>query len=382
MQPPKAAQPHSTLARVLRVLLILLTTGARAAIACQDSASEEPPPPPSPSTEVIGSPPTIGLQPLPGSPDDGGAGGDLRERVDAFLSGAESATEPARRVLAYLNAANLLLSEGLEPSASLKLLGLSERGTDADRATIEEGERWLAEADRLLEAEQASPPAAGEPGGDEAEQPWRQVASRRAARLRAFADALRAVLLPVETEEGGRGDRRAASGISAFLEDDDRVIASAAQLWQAVLLRRDPGPQRALQVLDSALDPPHSGTLRFDFFARLLRCRILADRGGYAVACALLLQLEERSREWFIHPPDQAAALAAIAVVERQVLRDWHDALGADKLIERGWCRERISRIDESLRARADTGLLRLQAAVPGPPAIPTGGAGLPPSRW
>ncbi len=195
---------------------------------------------------------------------------------------------------------------------------------------------------------------------------------RAGRHLNEVADALgrfvpqREVVRTARAGDAQEAARRAASRLAVLLEDDRPQVAAAAALWQASLRARESDPSRAMSVLGLVLSRPRQGTLPFAFFARLLRCRILASRGGHAVALALLTQLEDRSDIWMAREADRTNALRAITLVEIQVLRDWYARLpGPPDSPQRQWCVDRVKTlIDEHFSEDGST-VFRLTAAIP-----------------
>ena len=104
----------------------------------------------------------------------------------------------------------------------------------------------------------------------------------------------------------------------------------------------------------------------YAFFSRLLRCRLLADQGGWAVALTLLMQVEERCNDWFSDDIDRDRALRTCALVRIQILGVWRERLPSDTAEdERKWCDDRISRLRGERFGDDDTTVLRLSPAVP-----------------
>ncbi len=199
----------------------------------------------------------------------------------------------------------------------------------------------------------------------------------------AFARAIRAAMLDSETvpaTPGGiapldpaspglggnsRSDaaRVAASGLSPLRENPDPAISAAAGLWQAVLRSNEDDKRAALAILGTATAEPKPGTLPYEFFGKLLRCRLIAERGSPAAALALLLQIEERCDGWF-KGDARFQAVRTCAAVRMRILRLWSDRLkpeGNDD--DRRWCDEQIAEIASDLSAQSS--LLPLSPAIP-----------------
>ena len=195
--------------------------------------------------------------------------------------------------------------------------------------------------------------------------PLNALKSHREA-LAAFSAAQRAYITSDEPGESSMSPRRAASRLSSLLEDSDPQVAAAANLWQACLRSLEADPSRALAVLDLVLDDPSPKQLPYAFFARLLRCRLIAARGGFTASLALLLQMEPRLDKWIPSDADRATALRATALVEIQILRQWYDHLDAStQIAERRWCAERIDALRTERFGGSNATVFRLKNAVP-----------------
>jgi hypothetical protein len=189
--------------------------------------------------------------------------------------------------------------------------------------------------------------------------------------LRAFADSQRAYLSSSAAAETASHRRRAASAIAPLLEDSDKQVASAARMWQAALRASEDDSAPALYILEPALMEPSPGSLPYAFFSRLLRCRLIAARGGSAAALALLTQIEERANDWFTDAQRRADATRTCAFVRLQIVRDWYDRLSpAAESGERAWCVAEAQRIYER-HFKSVVTMLRLAPAVPLPALVP-----------
>jgi len=341
-------------------------------------------------TDAPGNPPQNGrpdvrLASLPGFADDAVFLASVASRVAELQQQAGEATDAARKTGFILAAANLILAEQLEPPCSRKFLQLDTplQGEDAVvAAALDRADALLVEAEAYLLAEQKDPMEEDAPPTDQAKE-----LSRIAVTLKAFAQALRTYLVMEADSDSSRDARRAASGLSILLEDDNSQIAAGAAFWQACLRAMEPDPTPALDILDRAIVELPTDAPRFGFFSRLLRCRLVAARGGPAAALALLMQVEERADGWFKADPDRTDALRSCVWLRLRVLQDWHDRLDATSHAdERAWCRSRI----DTLRAQrfsdaSGVTVLRLNQAIPiiarppGPNATPPDGTPAPP---
>ncbi len=255
----------------------------------------------------------------------------------------------------FLAAANLILSRELEPICTDRFLKIAR--TDAAAKTAQ-ARSSLDRVDSLIGEARAALEAGAERSAE---------LTRQADALTAFATAIRAYLELEADPDPTRTPRRAASGLSGWLEHDNPKIAAAAAFWQACLRSLEPAPASALAVLDpSSADPTPDGP-RYGFFSRLLRCRLLAQRGSESLALGLLMQIEERVNEWFKVEADRLDAFRTIAWTQLRILQGWHDRLAEPtQAEERTWCDERMKRVqDEWLPKIGEATVLRLMDAVP-----------------
>jgi len=310
--------------------------------------------------------PEVELAPLEGHPDVRSYTQASAEHAAELARQAEQAQDVETRVGLLLRAANVILSNELEPPCTGRLLHI---GDDQLPVAEEEIGAALARAAALLsdaEATMSRPDGGGEAAPDRW-QPWRD----RLEILRAFAEGQGAFLLPADEREM----RRAASRLAVFLEHENPQVTAAAGLWQAVLRSRESDASRALTLLEPALWGVARKSLPFSFYARLLRCRLLADQESYATALALLTQIEEQCDEWFSDDAEREQAVRAAALVEVQVLRSWHDHLtDPTDQRERRWCAERIETLRKQQFAEGERTVLRLNPAVPTFAAAPAAG--------
>ncbi|MFQ5590165.1 MAG: hypothetical protein ACE5HE_03285 [Phycisphaerae bacterium] len=303
----------------------------------------------------------VRLAPIEGFSDDAAYIQSVSARAAELALQAEATTDQATRTDLFLAAANVILARELEPACVGKLLGfeatqLSQSEADI-RAALERADAMLVQADASLEAvrELSDPPM-----------DWVSEAEPRLRTLGAFAHASAAYLLPGDGPEAADAADRAAARLAGLLEDTRPQVAAAAALWQASLKAQQDDSSRAMAVLGLVLSRPREGTMPFAFFARLLRCRILASRGGYAAALALLTQLEERCDSWFRSEQDRVSALQAIAYVTVRTLRAWQDDLsGPADEVPRRWCADRADALVKAHFEGGHANVLRLGAAVP-----------------
>jgi len=307
----------------------------------------------------------VRLATVAGFADDAAFLDSITSRFTALQQQAEEATDATRKTEFLLAAANLILAEQLEPLCSRKILRLGEPppGDDALVAAraLDRAEALLAEADTFLLANQENPPVQSPPPD-----PAKDL-DRIAVTLKAFTQALRAYLVTEVDGDSSRTARRAASGLSIIVEDDNPQIAAAAAFWQACLRATEPDQSPALDILDRVIVDLPDDAQRFGFFSRLLRCRLVAARGGSSAALALLMQVEERVEDWFNADLDRADAGRSCAWIRLQTLNDWRDRMDLNSQgDERAWCKSRI----DTLRAErfsdpSGTTVLRLNHAIP-----------------
>ena len=336
------------------------------------SASEtprvlEPVDPPDQETVAAFKHSSVRLAPVVGFDDDADHLRSIADRTTDLSAQAEKESDPARRAVFLLAAANLILSHQLEPICSRNLLHLSIDG-DALKNRIAVGKSFdradalITQTERLLR----EPIGDGEMSADE-----HNTLADQTRTLRIFSTALRAYLL----SDGGNDSvdlaRRAAAGLSPLLEDKRPSVAAAARLWQATLRSRVDDPQRTLTAIDPPLLDPSEDSMPYAFFSRLLRCRLVAQLGGESAALGLLLQMEERCLHWLAGDADRRNALRAVKLVEIQILTDWRKRL-SESDAERQWCADRIEALTaDGFGKNADT-VLRLTPAIPmiAPPPI------------
>jgi hypothetical protein len=325
--------------------------------------------------------PKVRLAPLPGSAADAAFLESVASRVAELQQQAAETADPERKAGFLLAAANLILAEELEPPCSRKFLQLNKPQQSDDAfaaaAALDRVEALIVEAETILRTQQEHSPDDNPPLTDQAKDLNRIVVT-----LKAFAQALRAYLVTEADVDPARAARRAASGLSVIVEDDNPPIAAAATCWQAYLRAMEPDPSPALEILDPAIVDPPTDAPRFGFFSRLLRCRLLSARGGSATALALLMQVEERADDWFKVDSERADAMRSCAWLRLRILQDWHDRLDSTlQADERAWCKSRIDTLRaERFSDASGATILRLNQAIPiiarppGPSATPPDG--------
>jgi hypothetical protein len=182
--------------------------------------------------------------------------------------------------------------------------------------------------------------------------------------LQAFAEAFHAFALPADDDKAAEAGRQAARALSLYLEDERPKVARAALLWQAVLYGRSDRPNRAIRLLPLVTEEPRREALRYDFFTRLLRCRLLVHRRSFAAAWTLALHLESRSYDWFGEHALRTAASRSVQLVKLRICEEWPDAVAQDErqgTVE--WCEAITSRLHNE--HFDDGGVMRLESAAP-----------------
>lgn len=278
-----------------------------------------------------------------------------REQRAELLAKAKRAGDPILAAQFRLAAANHILAREVEPFISRWLLDIS-KPDDVDG--IRTG---LAEAREQLKL--AAEALAGEPAGDAGhDAPARSTLET----LEALAGALEAISAE-DSDATASARQAAATALAVLLEDDRKDVAAAALLWQAVLYRQTGQTERAFQLLPTATERLSRDGRRHQFHTRLLRCRMLADRGSYAAAGSLLLRIEENTADWFTEEAEQDAAANTAILMRLQVVEKWRSLLDpAAESSEIAWCDRTSARLRAALaEQRNPVPLLGLDLAIP-----------------
>jgi len=285
---------------------------------------------------------------------------EMGARVDALIERAKAASPQRDRIDLWLATANLILASQLEPSCSRVLLGIDldhvkERRAE-DHAVLDRASKLLDEARTALKDFMAAP---------ENDDDFVMIRQQRLDMLSAFHNAIHAYLLNEDGEEVMQKRRDAASELSAFMEDPDRHLVDAAQLWHALLRRSETDRRAILALLDPVVSEAAQPVSSHELFGRLMRCELIAERGGFAAALALLIQLEERAHVWQFAGADREDAIRLIAHRQIRILEQWKAALTADNSDrERTWCDDQVQSLmgEHFIESRQ---LLRLGLAIP-----------------
>lgn len=313
--------------------------------------------------------PKFTLATLHASPEEGGDPNTIGARVIALSEQAATTDDPSVKAAYFLAGANLVLAYEIEPQCSQMFFGfpvgeppsMSSEGFSAAMDTADELLRRAAEVIRNEGLD-----GRGDP------KPLRRLAT-----LEQFSRALRVACSETADADAVVRARQAAAELSTLLEDPDRAVVSAATFWQAVLRQREDDGARSLASLDLALADPARTGWPFDFFSRLLRCRLLTRRGSHATALALLLQVEEHASDWAGNERDGAAAVRAVVQEQIRALDDWVNHLPEQsQSAQRAWCVSRIESLSRGLSS-AERTVTRLRPAVPiiapSPESVPGG---------
>ncbi|MEK6644532.1 MAG: hypothetical protein AABZ08_11550 [Planctomycetota bacterium] len=153
---------------------------------------------------------------------------------------------------------------------------------------------------------------------------------RRADLLKTFGLAFLALTDGTDSQESRDRLIDHCADLAIYVDDDDKMITESAKLWQAVAYRRAGKPDRALQILRPVLSPPASP--RIGLYARLERCRALADKGDFVSAISLASRLAVRVESWFDteNEATQRAAVGLVKGVRVDLYRTWTKKLQSD----------------------------------------------------
>jgi len=306
--------------------------------------------------------PKVRLPLIEGFDDQASYRQSITDRLKDLQNRTNKMKDDELRVKLLLAQANYILAYEVEPACTYKLLQLQNQ-PELDiqpqqlQAAFDRADRAIHQATEIINK-------IPEPEPDDDHE--NQISMRKSLDiLQAFARAQRVYLLQ-DTEHTQSETRRAASGLSALVEMDHPKIASAATFWQSCIRNRERDHKAVLSRLEYALAHVQKSTMPFSFFARLLRCRILADQGGVPLSLSLLLQMEEHSREWFFDATQFDPIYRSIALARIQTLRAWHEQLSEkNHTEERQWCLKQIQQLLESRFDSDNPIVVRLWPAIP-----------------
>ena len=305
----------------------------------------------------------IRLMPLSEDQTDAVAREELKQEVARLTEQAARAEDPLAGIEQRLQAARLVLARGLEPACSRWLLAIplpalatNENAWDKAKASVTASDRaWLKQAPDLLSTV-ADDIDSLEGVHQEAAGPL----SHQRKNLERFARALEASLIIGDDAEAQR--RRAASGLSVLLEENDEETARAAALWYAALRGFEGDREPAQSVLRSPLEPIKRSMSRYDFWGRLHRCRLSANIERPAGTLALIIQMEEYCDDWFPSVPAREAARASLSSLRLEIFEAWLASIPESRPRERAYCAARIVELQNALQ---DAVMFRLGSAIP-----------------
>ncbi|MHC5110353.1 MAG: hypothetical protein ACYTHJ_10795 [Planctomycetota bacterium] len=323
--------------------------GGKAPVDQKDAQAAEPPP-----REF--DPQTLQLAPIGELASDRAVREAAKSEALDLLKPTVEGDDALEAIRRKLNAANILLAKGLEPSCSRWILAnwksAKPSATDLDREI-------LAEARSLIDSVEASLKQLSADDGEAA-----TSLNRARNHLSLYLTALEA-LLAADGDQAPRQKRRAASGLSILLEEDDDDVSTSAALWYAALRSTEKDKEAATSVLSLPLALRRTKMTSFEFLGRLHRCRLMANPKYPAGSIALLMQMEEASEDWFPDALGVAQARRALGVAQIQLLTSWRDDLPEDASeAERQYFEGRIGRILAESRFGSEP-VFRLGQAIP-----------------
>ena len=274
----------------------------------------------------------------------------LDKQIATLARRERAAREPAAQLPLVLARANLRLSRQAEPALTRLML---HDATSADggrlAATLVPAQADLKRAAALLTRLEQSP--APHKAAAKQRERWRS----EAANLTVLSDAMAAL--------AGKADAQSClTALGPLAASKQADLAAAARLLQAALMRQTGKVNEAIALLEPAVIPPEQ--LPYDFFARLLRCRLLADRGGHAIAAAMAVQIDARCESWF-DKSRQAEARRAVGLLRIDLARRWADQLERDGLVSHAARRRAAAAKIRKQLFDKDAVVYRLGLAVP-----------------
>ncbi len=254
------------------------------------------------------------VSPSPATSQSATTQADLGEQPCADLENKAAAARDASMICrASIDTARCILSTACSDSLTHELTGIAVSDgrlrEDASKALT-----CLDRAETALEQMHANAEAIDE-------------ARECIELLRSFATAFRALGAAPTTGPARDELLTACSELAGYFDDARVGIAESAKFWQGVAYRRAGRPDRALQVLRPAISVPASR--RIGLWARLERCRALADQGDYAAALALNLRLSVRVGAWFEEedPTTRRKAVDSVRWVRIELFNRWSQYL-------------------------------------------------------
>jgi hypothetical protein len=248
---------------------------------------------------------------------------EFAKQLEAELAELDKAVDgagtPLDQATAHLATTNWLIAVPTARPAIRWLVGLDQ---PTDLQTIS------ARADQArhhIEKARAALKSAGD---------LKDAARRKAADLRLAADSLEpfvnlfgAAAPGADTAKRRSAFSEAALSLAIGRESDKPDLSACALLWQSFAWECAGRRERATVSLPSALVRPTQPD--FDFFSRLLKCRLAAEDGLHTSAFALATRVRGSCDLWFSkEPPEQVAARRRLAaVVQYRIGRAWLEQL-------------------------------------------------------
>lgn len=250
-------------------------------------------------------------------PDDEAA--QLHTRLDILTRTIQAAHDPLDRAQAHLALANWLLARCTARSATAWLIGVEQ--TDHLHAIAD---AVVSARDHLNHAREALESHQDADGDSDANR--RRQLEQAADTLEPFA-AFFAAASHDRPEARRSAYRKAALALAAIREAEDPELAACALLWQAFGWALAGRHERAIASLPDVLTQPDQPV--YDFPARLLRCRLIADNDQPAAAFALTIRMQALCPQWFpeLSPAERDARRRLVALLQCRVGRDWLEQL-------------------------------------------------------
>jgi hypothetical protein len=336
----------------------ILVTTARATTTTTATAPSAPPIRLLTPAEIERCRAVIGIEPSEIDPQEAD---DLRDRIAARMEAEDSAAARADLALAW---ANWELADGCAGAATRWVLGLrTAEDVACFRQAATRANDALAVAAEALDSMKAA-------GGDAQDEEALRTRKQTHRKLRYFAAAFAALADVVDASADQRPEaqdacRDAALDLAVLREDEDPQTATAARLWQAILLEAAGREDRAISVLQLSLARPRH--LPYGFFLRLQRLQLLVDRGAYALVAGLGARMQAESQKWFAHDPlVNTRVQATIRAVRAANLWRWADALPESASDDADRLRDRANLIrDKYFGSDTRAPLYRLEQAIP-----------------
>jgi hypothetical protein len=236
----------------------------------------------------------------------------FEENLDHLVQSLARATKPTNRAQAHLAIANAWLAGPTTHAATACLLGLD---APEDRARLNHAGTQAAkhlEKARALIADRGKPSTRNTatrqtPTPSPEDQTHAQELQDSANRIESFVTLWRAFQRDTDPKARREPWIQAARALARLRESPEKTVAACARCWQAFAWGRAGRIDRAMRVLPPATQPPKTDP--YDFFSRLLRCRLLADQEQFAAAAALLIQIRASCDRWY--DGQNASALSA-----------------------------------------------------------------------